>query len=588
MTEETLQQAFEEGLQLHQSGRLSDAEKAYRRVLQADPEHSDAVHFLGIVAMQTGNLLPALDLVEQSIDLRPDGAIYRNNLGQILERLDRSDEAAAAYRKAIELDAGYAEAHNNLGRLLQGEDDLANAESCFREAIRLDKGYADPHTNLGNLFKDRGDLDEAIIAYRRAIAINPTQSFVYSNLLLTLHYHPAYTTADLKREHDAWASRHVTPLAGRRPACRNDANPDRKLRIGYVSPDFREHAVSRFILPVLKRHADSAFEVFAYADVSRPDEVTDAIRGEVDHWKNTNALSDEQLAAQINADQIDILIDLAAHSGKNRLLAFARKPAPVQTTWLAYCSTTGVDAIDFRLTDRFLDPPDTDLNQYTEKSVFLPDCYWCYPEPEASDIPDTVTTRPAGPPTFGCLNNFAKVTKPTLGLWMQLLLAVEDSRLILYAPPGRHRERVVDMMQQQGISEDRLEFVGRQSYADYLATWARIDVGLDPFPYGGGTTTCDALWMGVPVVTLRGPTAVSRAGMTLLSNIGLDNLVAARPREYVQLAANLVRERQELEKISASLRDRMRASPLMDPDKFTRNLEAAYRMMWQSWCATQR
>jgi len=354
-----------------------------------------------------------------------------------------------------------------------------------------------------------------------------------------------------------------------------------------VSPDFREHAVARFITPVLARHDRHEVEVFAYADVARPDDVTRSIRSHVDQWRDISALDDEQVAAAVRKDGIDILVDLAAHSGKNRLLVFARKPAPVQITWLAYCSTTGVDAIDYRLTDRFLDPPGTNLSQYTERSIALPDCYWCYSPPEQTGANATPCDRREGPPTFGCLNNFAKVTNATLALWMKLLQRVPEARLLLYAPPGHHRDRVHEAMRQFQLPDARLSFVARQPFAAYLDTWRDIDVALDPFPYCGGTTTCDALWMGVPVVTLVGRTAVSRAGASLLSNVGLEQLVARSAEEYVELAAGLLRDTRTLAGLRSELRDRLRASALMDAPRFTRGLEAAFRQAWKTWCANQ-
>jgi len=583
MHDSSIEQIFASALQQHQLGRLAEAERGYREILQRDPSHSDALHFLGVVALQTGNLEPALELVRRSVAMRPDWPVYQNNLGQVLERLGRNDEAASAYTTAIDLDPSYAEAFNNLGRILEKQDLPSQAEAHYRKSIRLDPQYAEPHTNLGNVLKDRGELDAAIASYRRAIELSPGQSALHSNLLLTLHYHPEYSPADLAREHGEWASRHIAPLAAARRPHPNDPDPERRLKIGYVSPDFREHAVARFIVPVLEQHDRNEFEVFAYADVTRPDNVSDTIRALVDHWEITDALSDAQLAEAVRRDQIDILVDLAAHSGKNRLLAFARKPAPVQVTWLAYCSTTGVDAIDYRLTDRFLDPQGTDLGCYTERSVWLPDSYWCYQAP-AHERPNE---RRAGPPTFGCLNNFAKVTKPTLDLWMELLQRVPKAHLLLYAPPGSHRERITAAMRAVGLAPERLRFVPRQSFEDYLETYREIDVALDPLPYGGGTTTCDALWMGVPVVSLAGATAVSRAGASLLSNTGLGHFVARSPQEYLTIAASALRDTEALARMRGELRSRIVVSPIMAARKFTRDLETAFRGMWRSWCESR-
>ena len=567
---------------------MAEAEQVYRQILEREPAHSDSLHLLGVIALQTGHPEPALALVQRAVDLRPDGAVYRNNLGQVLERLGRYDEASRAYETAISLDPDYAEAYNNWGRVLERRDHLADAEACYRNAIRLDPAYAEPHTNLGNVLKDRGELDEAIAAYRRAIEIRPDLSFLHSNLLLTLHYHPGYSPAELAREHREWAERHVAPLAVYARAHPNEPEPERLLRIGYVSPDFREHSVARFILPILEEHDRRQVDVFAYADVPRPDHVTAVIREHVDHWRDVADLGDEALADLIRSDQIDVLVDLAAHSGRNRLLVFARKPAPVQVTYLAYCSTTGVEAIDYRLTDRFLDPPDVALGHYTERSIRLPQCYWCYSAPALPVDRLPPSDRRPGPATFGCLNNFAKVTDATLALWMRLLLRVPEARLLLYARDTRHRERVGNVARQAGVAETRLTFVDRQAFDDYLETYREIDVALDPFPFGGGTTTCDALWMGVPVVSLAGETAVSRAGSSLLSNVGLSHLIARSEAEYVDLAAGLLEDPAALATLRRGLRARLESSPVMHARDFTRGLEAALRSMWRSWCARQR
>jgi predicted O-linked N-acetylglucosamine transferase (SPINDLY family) len=580
----SVDQAFALALRHHQAGRLTEAERGYRQILQRLPEHPDSLHLLGVIALQTGDLEAAFALVQRAVALRPDGAVYRNNLGQVLERLGRGDEAVAAYEAAIELDAHYAEAFNNLGHILERRDHLAEAEAHYRTAIRLSPKYAEPHTNLGNVLKDRGELDEAIASYRRAIALRPDLSLLHSNLLLTLHYHASFTPADLAGEHREWAERHVAPIASDRRPHDNDPEPGRRLRIGYVSPDFREHAVARFVLPVFREHDRRQIEVFAYSDVTRPDRVTELIRAHVDQWRDVQTLGDEQLVDSIRGDRIDILVDLAAHSARNRLLAFARKPAPVQVTYLAYCSTTGVDAIDYRFTDRFLDPPGEDLTHYSERSIRLPDCYWCYSAPALPPDRLPPSDRLPGPPTFGCLNNFAKVTAATLKLWMQLLLRVPEDALLLYARADGHRDRVRLALRQAGVPATRVTFVGRQPLEDYLQTYRRIDVALDPIPFTGGTTTCDALWMGVPVVSLSGRTAVSRGGSSLLANVGMGHLATRSEEQYVDLAAGLMRDVEGLAVLRQELRARLQSSPVMNAPDFARGLEAAFRDMWRTWC----
>jgi predicted O-linked N-acetylglucosamine transferase (SPINDLY family) len=577
---QSVDQAFALALAHHRAGRLGEAERGYRAILLREAQHADSLNLLGVIALQTGNVEAAFELVQRAVALRPDAAVCRNNLGQVLERLGREDEAASCYEAAIELDPSYAEPHNNLGALRARRDRLTDAEAHYMKAIELDAQYAEPYTNRGNLLKDRGELDAAIACYRRAIEIRPDLSQLHSNLLLTLHYHPGYSPADLLREHRAWAERHVTPLAAVRRPHANDRDPDRVVRVGYVSPDFREHPVARFILPLLREHDRKQVEVFAYSDVTSADPVTGMVRGQVDRWREVATLRDEELADAIRADGIDILVDLAAHTGHNRLLTFARKPAPVQLTYLAYCSTTGVDAIDYRMTDRFLDPPE-EPQLYTETSIQLPQCYWCYSEPPLGRLP---ADRRAGPPTFGCLNNYAKVTDVTLALWARLLRRVPEAQLLLYARTAAHRERVNRALREAGVDDSRATFVGRQPLALYLETYRDIDVALDPHPYGGGTTTCDALWMGVPVVSLIGRTAVSRAGSTLLSNVGLERLVVLSEEQYVERAAELIRDQGSLAELRRQLRHDLESSPIMDAPQFTRGFEAALRTAWRAWC----
>jgi predicted O-linked N-acetylglucosamine transferase (SPINDLY family) len=586
MPKQSADQAFALALEHHRAGRLAEAERGYREILQREPEHADSLHMLGVIALQASDLESALTLVQRAVALRPDAAACRNNLGQVLERLGRDDEAARCYEAAIDLDPGYAEAHNNLGIARARQDRLVDADALYRKAIDLDPRYAEPHTNRGNLLKDRGDLDAAIASHRRAIELRPDLSAVHSNLLLTLHYHPDYSPADLEREHRAWAERHVAPLEALRRPHENGPEPDRRLRIGYVSPDFREHPVARFVLPLFRKHDRRQVEVVAYSDATTPDTVTGLVRTEVDLWRDTAKLGDEQLAEAVRADGIDILVDLAAHSGRNRLLTFARKPAPVQVTYLAYCSTTGVDAIDYRVTDRFLDPVG-EASHYTETSIHLPHCYWCYSAPPLPYSAQPATERRPGPPTFGCLNNFAKVTDVTLGLWTRLLRRVPEARLLVYARTEAHRDRVRQALREAGLAESRAAFVGLQPLADYLETYGLIDVALDPYPYGGGTTSCDALWMGVPVVSLAGRTAVSRAGLTLLSNVGLEHLVARTEERYVELAAELIRDASRLGALRLELRRRLESSPVMDAPQFAGHLEAAFRTVWRAWCESR-
>ena len=345
--------------------------------------------------------------------------------------------------------------------------------------------------------------------------------------------------------------------------------------------------MGRFLLPLLETHDREHFEIYCYSSVRNPDEITGRCRANADVWRDIRGLSDDAAARLIRDDQIDILVDLTMHMADNRLLVFARRPAPVQVTYLAYCGSTGLSAIDYRLTDPFLDPRhqnEADGKIYSEESICLPETYWCYRPPAEIGLCSTPPAVHTSRVTFGCLNNFCKVTGPALDAWAQLLGKVPASRLVIHARPGSHRDRVREFFARQGIAADRLTFADKLPVTKYLHLYDQIDIALDPFPYGGGTTTCDALWMGVPVVSLVGRTAVGRGGLSILSNLELTELVAWSVGEYAGIAAGLAGDLPRLAGLRSTLRERMRGSPLMDAPRFARNVEAAYRQMWRRWC----
>jgi predicted O-linked N-acetylglucosamine transferase (SPINDLY family) len=435
------------------------------------------------------------------------------------------------------------------------------------------------------VLKDLGRLDEALRAYRAAHELDPADAQFHSNLLFLLHFHPGFNAGAIRAECRHWDEKHALPL---RPTIRPHANlrdSERRLRVGYVSPFFRDHCQSFFTLPLLSHHDRRHFEIYCYANVHRPDPITKRVQSHADVWRDTVGLTDAALAEMVRGDRIDILIDLTMHMAYNRLLVFARKPAPVQVAWLAYPGTTGLSAIDYRLTDPYLDPPGQNDDDYAEQSIRLPDTFWCYDpltdEPAVNDLPAARN----GFVTFGCLNHFCKVNDGTLGLWARVLGAVPNSRLILLAPPGPAREHVLARLARDGIAGQRVEFVTRQGRQKYLAQYHRIDIALDPLPYNGHTTSLDAFWMGVPTVTLIGTTVAGRAGWSQLGNLDLKHLAAASPERFVQIATRLAQELSGLQNLRATLRQRISASPLMDAGRFARHVEQAYRQMWRRWCA---
>jgi predicted O-linked N-acetylglucosamine transferase (SPINDLY family) len=573
------------GSVLGQQGRIDEAIAACRSAIQLRPNLADAHNNLGITLMELGRLDEAIDAYNRTIQLTPGHAEAHMNLGTALYHQGRLAEAVHAYNRAIELRPDHTKAHNNLGNALIALGRPDEAIIAIKRAIELKPMFAEAHNTLGNALKEKALLGEALACFRRAVELKPTFHWAACNLIYNLHFHPDYDAPAILAEHRRWDAQFAAPLAHSIPPHCNDPAPDRRLRIGYVSPDFRVHPVGRFILPLFESHDHANFEIFCYASLMLSDAITSRCRARADVWREVYGFSDEQVAHAIRQDRIDILVDLTMHMANTRILIFARKPAPVQVTYLAYCGTTGLSTMDYRLTDPYLDPPRNEVQPYSEESIHLPETYWCYQPLIETPSVNALPALESGQITFGCLNNFCKVSEPTLEAWSQLLRALPGARLLLHAPSGSHRERVRSVLSQNGIAPDRLMFVGLLPVEEYFRIHGQIDVALDPFPYGGGTTTCDALWMGVPVVSLAGRTAVGRGGLSILSNLGLSELVARDVPQYVHIARDLARDRPRLIALRAGLRDRMRQSPLMDAPRFARGIEAAYRRMWQRWCA---
>jgi predicted O-linked N-acetylglucosamine transferase (SPINDLY family) len=573
------------GIALKAQGQLDAAIAAYRQALALKPKMPEVCNHLGNALRARGELKEAISAFHQALALYPSFPEARNNLGNALNDQGQRDAAIAAYRQAIAMKPDYAEAYSNLANALRVSGQLDQAVAACRQAVACNPNLPEAHNNLGTALKDQGELDAALAAFRQAVALAPDNAMIHSNLVYALHFHPGSDAQTLAGEHRRWNLRHAGPLQAHIPSHTNDRHPDRRLKIGYVSPDFRAQAESFFTVPLLEQHDHAAYEIHCYSSVIRPDQFTARLRQLADVWRDVPGVSDAALASIIRQDGIDILVDLTMHMAHSRLLLFARKPAPVQVTYLAYCSSTGLEAIDYRLSDPYLDPPGGDESVYSERTMRLPETYWCY---QPMIAPPEIRPLPAvaqGHITFGCLNNFCKVSAPALAAWARLLRAVPNSQLLLHAHEGSHRQRLQERLAREGIEAHRVEFAGFMPIDQYFALYQRIDLALDTFPYGGGTTTCDALWMGVPVVSLAGQTAVGRGGLSLLSNIGLRELVAWSEEEYVGIAAALAGDLPRLSNLRATLRRRMEQSPLMDAPRFARGVEAAYRQMWRQWCA---
>jgi predicted O-linked N-acetylglucosamine transferase (SPINDLY family) len=572
------------GIARFQQRRLEDAIAAFSALARMRPDHADSHYNLGLALHQARQIDEAIAAYSRAIQINPAHAEAYNNLSVPLLDRRRHEEALAAATRALELRRDYAEAYHNAGNAYRGLGRLDEAIAAFTNAVRLRPDLADAHNNLGSALKEVGRLDEALASYDRAIALRPDDPQTHSNRVYVLHFHPGYDAAALLREQRLWAQRHAEPLRSQIKLHANTRIPDRRLRIGYVSPDFRWHPVGRFLLTLLEHHDHDAVEVFCYSGVTSPDAITARFRAAADAWRDTAAISDQQLVDVIRDDRIDILVDLAMHMALNRLPAFARKPAPVQVTYMAYLSGTGLETMDYRLSDPYLDPPGENDGDYVEQTTRLPRTYWCHRPDADVPAPGELLALAEGHVTFGCLNNFCKITPPAWEAWVQVLRQVPGSRLLVFAHEGAHRQRLRDSLAGAGIEPARLQFTGPVSAGQYFQLYHRIDVSLDPFPHGGGMTTFDSLWMGVPVVTLAGRTGVSRMGLSMLSNVGLPQFVARSSEQYVAIAAGLARDLARLRELRQTLRQRMLDSPLTDGLRFARDVEEAYRRMWHRWC----
>jgi protein O-GlcNAc transferase len=503
---------------------------------------------------------------------------------RVLATLVRGERFAVAEEIArwlLQQEPTRADRHVALGRVLSKQRKYSEAIAAFEQAIALEPNNVVVTTPLVEALAALGRVEETLRQLERALAIAPNLVAEHAGLVFQTTF-SSRSDAEKLAAARRWSDQHAAPLVAKRQPHPHDRSPERRLRIGYVSPDFRRHVQRLFTLPVFSQHDHAGYEIVCYSSVKAPDEYTARLRATSDEWHDVARLDEAQLAQKIRDDRIDVLVDLTMHMVHGRLRTFAEKPAPVQITWLAYPGTTGLVGMDYRITDPFLDPPGSPL-PYSEKSLWLPHSFWCYGPDSEGSVAEPPERR-AGHITFGCLNNFMKVNRATLELWAKVLGANADSRLLMLAPQGWARDFVREVLRANGVEPERVQFVDFQSRERYLETYARIDIALDTLPYPGHTTSLDAYWMGVPVVTLVGETIVGRAGLSLASNLDLLDWVAREPSEFVQIATRFARDRAQLADLRGELRQRLQSSPLMDAAGFARHLEAAYRQAWREYC----
>ncbi len=569
--------------------RWDEAVARYRRALSLRPNYAEAHNNLGTVLHAQGHFDEAIKHYRRVVALRPDIPEVHYNLGTVLQDQGELATAQTHYEKALSLRPSYVEAHYNLGIVLRDQGHLPEAAAQYRQALALRPDYAEAHNNLGNVLKDQGRLDEAVAGFTQALALRPDYAEAHSNLLFTQLYRPGVTLEAVLSGARAWNNRHARTLKAAWPHHDLNTRTSSQPRLGFVSGDFRNHVIGHHVIPTLERLAAAGHRFACYANAATDDAYTARFKAAAATWRSVSRLTDPALAEVIRSDGIDILFDLSGHTAYNRMLTFARKPAPIQVCWVGYPATTGLEAMDYFLNDRQQIPDDAKTS-YQEQVIRLPHSYMCY-QPVANAPP--VTALPCitnGHVTFGSFNEVKKITPQAIEVWSRILHGLPSARLLLKAtrfgdPDIQDRYR--QLFGSHGIDPGRLDFVGATSPAEHMAFMSRADIALDSFPFTGGATTVDALWMGVPVITHPGETISSRHSLDHLTHAGLTELIASDLDQYVLLALDLAQNPVRLDELRAGLRPRLLASPLCDPDRFVGHFETAITTLWQRYLSGQ-
>lgn len=566
------------------AGRLEDAVAEYRAALALRPDHAALHANLGALLQDLGRFAEAEVCHRRAIELDPRAVAPHSNLGVSLQRLGRHAEAVACFRQALALEPARAEIHSNLANALKDLGQLAEAEAAYRKAIELRPELGDLHSNLGVVLQDLGRAAEAEASFRRALALNPDDVDACSNLLFNMNYlAPAPPSACLTAARDY--GRLAARLRTRRHAAWSCAHAPERLRVGFVSGDLRNHPVGYFLAGLLENLDSARVESIAYSNTSLSDELTARLQSGCAQWRSIHGLPDAAAAALIHADAPHVLVDLSGHTAGGRLPVFAYKPAPVQAAWLGYLATTGLAEMDYLLGDAYATPPADDAH-FVERVWRLPETYLCYAPPQQDVAVAALPASAHGYVTFGCFNNLSKLNDAVVALWAGILQALPQARLSLkcrqLADSGL-RAATLARFAAHGIAAERLALAGLSGYADYLAAYGGIDIALDPFPYPGGTTSVESLWMGVPVLTLRGDRFLARNGADIVRAAGLPGWIAADEDDYRAKALRFAADPAVLAVLRRDLRAQLAASPLCDTRRFARDFETALWGMWRDW-----
>jgi len=577
------------GVGLEAAGDADGAVQCYETVLAIDPGNAYANYNLGKLNFVRRAFPPAERHLRAALERKPEFPEAYVVLSNLHDARGEYAEAAVALETAVRQRPDYAGAWYNYATTLVRLDRLGEAEDAARRAIRFDPGMFAAYVFLGDLLRTDARLEEAVEMFTRARSLAGGGLACEQAELHALNYFDGISEEALFQRHQEVGRQIEVAHPARFAPFGNSRDPEKRLRIGYVSRDFFRHPVSWFLVPVLERHDRSRFEVLCYATTARSDDVTAQVRSLADRWLDASKMSYSELADSIHRDGIDILVDLLGHAGSSDLAVFAQQPAPIQVTWLGYLNTTGLTRIQYRLSDAVSDPPGASDRLHTETLLRLPHSQWCYRPYRALELSKDHATQPPfirnGFITFGSFNHLIKLSRTVLALWARILAQLPDARLvILGVPKGPPQDRLLGYFTREGIATPRITLVAPLPMNDYFPWFDKVDLALDATPYSGGTTTCDTLWMGVPVVTVAGSRSVSRSCASILTTVGLADWIARTPEEYVRLALRFARDQQVLTELRGSLRRRMRESPLMNEPEFTRDLEAAYREVWRRWC----
>ena len=575
------------GNTLQELGQSDKAVASYLKAIDIDPDYAEAHSNLADTFRELGLFDEAVASCRKSLAINPDYAEAHVNLGAALHGLKRLGEAVASYKKALALNPNIAKAHNNLGTALFELGEMEDAVISHQNALAINPDFAEAHNNLAMVLNELGRQEEAIASYHKAIAIKPDYTRAHSNLLIAMpfisDFDGAAVFAAARRAGAVFEQPFADQLAIRHT---NSPDPERRLRVGYLSPSLSQHVLAPYLEPVFKAHRRDKVSVHVYAQVAIPDEVTWRLKELADSWTFVHGLTDDELAARITEDSIDILVDPMGHWGDNRLLVFARKPAPIQVSYLSQGLTTGLSTMDYTLGDRWLNLDGAMQSFSTEKVVELNSGFQVVSYDQKTPI-DTIPFRKNGFVTFSSFNNPSKISDTSLRLWASVLNALPTSRLLI---KGKRLDRpekslpISNRLAEHGIALERVDMRGFAPSKDHLAIHNQSDIALDTTPFTGGGTTVDALWMGVPVVTLIGDTVYGRFSYSHLNRVGVPELAAHSETEFVEIALALAGDPDRLDNYRKTLRPALCSSPLFDASLHVAELEDAFRVMWRRWC----